>query len=181
MRLNEVPRDRYLRLAFCPEFLRERARFSDFIDNHELCIAGTFKASDAELIKSAHGSLPKHFIRMLPTEAELAKYFVNCFNAQRIVFANAFYDVCQQLGADYTVIKDAVTKRSGIGPDYLICNEQTREFGGSCLPKDTEAFRSFVDGLGLATEVFDTIVRENKRVERRHILMKEPDVETAVA
>ena len=29
-----------LRIAFCPEFLRERARFFDFYENMELCIAG---------------------------------------------------------------------------------------------------------------------------------------------
>lgn len=155
-----------LRLAFCPEFLRERARFSDFVDNHELCVAGVFSEPDALLIRKAHGDLPKHFVQMTPTEAELAKYFVNCFNAQRVVFANAFYDVCKTLGADYGVIKDAVCHRSGIRPDYLTCNEQTREFGGACLPKDTKAFASFVYSLGLRTGVFEHIVTENDRVKR---------------
>ena len=153
-----------LRIAFCPEFLRERARFSDFVENHELCIAGTYYSAEAELLREAHGDLPKHFVQMAPREAELAKYFVNCFNAQRVVFANAFYDVCKHLDADYNAIKDAVCHRAGIRPDYLTCNEQTREFGGACLPKDTQAFASFVNNLGLMTHVFETIVDENKRV-----------------
>src|SRR5215472_3102442 len=163
---------RAVRLAFCPEFLRERARFTDFFEDHELCIAGVFPLygkDDAELIREAHGNLPKNFVVMSPTEAELAKYFVNCFNAQRVVFANAFYDVCKQVGADYNTVKEAVTKRKGIEGDYLTCNEYTREFGGSCLPKDTEAFWAFADSLGLATRVFEMICRENKRVADRKL------------
>ncbi len=152
-----------LRLAFCPEFLRERARFSDFVENQELCIAGVYNKNDADLIRQAHGDLPKHFAVMTPTEAELAKYFVNCFNGYRVNFANAFYDVCQAVGADYTTIKDAVTKRSGITPDYLTCNEQTRGFGGACLPKDTAAFAQFIKTLGFVSPLFDMIVTENHR------------------
>jgi UDPglucose 6-dehydrogenase len=152
-----------LRLAFCPEFLRERTRFEDFIENHELCIAGVFNEADAEWIRVAHGTLPKHFVVMSPIEAELAKYFVNCFNAYRVNFANAFYDVCQSLGANYSTIKDAVTVRSTLSPYYLICNEQMRGFGGACLPKDTKAFAVFVKELGIPTAVFDKIVDENYR------------------
>ena len=154
-----------LRIAFCPEFLRERARFSDFVENHELCIAGTISKHEAMLIQQAHGDLPKNFVQMSPVEAELAKYFVNCFNAQRVVFANAFYDVCKQVGANYTAIKDAVCKRASVGPDYLSCNEHTREFGGACLPKDTQAFASFCYELGLRTTVFEQICLENERVK----------------
>ncbi len=151
-----------LRLAFCPEFLRERARFSDFVDNHDLCITGALHEKDADLIRQAHGSLPKHFVWMSPTEAELAKYFVNCFNAYRVNFANAFYDVCEKLGAHYPTIKDAVCKRTGMTGDYLTCNEQTRGFGGACLPKDTKAFAAFVHSIGLPAGLFGEIVQNNE-------------------
>jgi UDPglucose 6-dehydrogenase len=166
----------FRRLAFCPEFLRERAKFSDFVENHELCIAGVFADVDADLIREAHGNLPKHFVVMSPTEAELAKYFVNCFNAYRVNFANAFYDVCQAVGADYATIKDAVTKRSGITPDYLTCNAQTREFGGACLPKDTLAFAAFVNALNLYTGLFRHIVTENERVKRGLVTNKDTNI-----
>lgn len=162
-------------MAFCPEFLRERARFSDFVDNHELCIAGVDKFPEAatELIRKVHGALPKHFVVMRSCEAELAKYFVNCFNAYRVNFANAFYDVCKHLGTDYTVVQDAVCQRSGITPDYLMANQQTREFGGACLPKDAQAFASFVGELGLATGLFAQIVLENERVKQGLIQVRD--------
>jgi UDPglucose 6-dehydrogenase len=153
-----------LKIAFCPEFLRERARFYDFYENHELCIAGVTHPAHADLIFEAHGDIPKHKVVMTPTEAELAKYFVNCFNAYRINFANAFYDVCKELGADYKTIKDVVMYRADTKSAYMDSNEQFRAFGGACLPKDTKAFESFVSGLSITTELFEKIVSENARV-----------------
>jgi UDP-glucose 6-dehydrogenase len=131
---------------------------------------------DADLIRRAHGNLPKNFVMMTPTEAELAKYFVNCFNAYRVNFANAFYDVCGSLGANYSTIKDAVTKRSGIAPDYLTANEQTRGFGGACLPKDTEAFAMFVADLKLPSTLFKDIVVENNLFIDRPALVRRDEV-----
>jgi UDPglucose 6-dehydrogenase len=155
-----------LRLAFCPEFLRERAAFVDFYENHDLCVIGVQgpgALADAALIRDAHGSLPKAFAVMSTTEAELAKYFSNVFNALRIVFANEFYEVARELGADYQVIKAAMVKRATIPDVYLDCNENTRGFGGVCLPKDTAAFAHLVEQLGLDMRLFRTIVDENKR------------------
>lgn len=161
-----------LRLAFCPEFLRERARFSDFVENQDVCIAGVYSEKHADLLRVVHGPLPKHFVAMKPKEAELAKYFVNCFNAYRINFANAFADVCKQVGADYKTIKDAVVLRGDTRSSYLESNEQTRAFGGACLPKDTQAFARYVQDLGLLTGLFNTIVTENDRVKNSLISYK---------
>lgn len=155
-----------LRLAFCPEFLRERAAFVDFYENHDLCVIGVQgpgALADADLIRRVHGELPKAFAVMSTIEAELAKYYSNVFNALRIVFANEFYEVARALGADYQVIKAAMVKRSTIPDSYLDCNENMRGFGGACLPKDTAAFAHLVEHLGLDMQLFRTIVDENKR------------------
>lgn len=153
-----------LRLAFCPEFLRERAAFSDFVEGNDVCIAGVYDDADFDLIKQAHGSLPKTFVRLKPTEAELAKYFCNVYNALRIVFACQFYDVCKALGVDYTAIKSAVVHRHNIEDAYLDANEQLRGFGGSCLPKDTKAFASFVKWMDLNLPLFKAIVDINEEM-----------------
>ena len=154
-----------LRLAFCPEFLRERAAFSDFVEGNDVCIIGTHNKEDFELVKRAHGQLPKAFVILKPTEAELAKYFTNVYNALRIVFACQFYDVCKELDADYTAIKSAVVHRHNISGHYLDANEHLRGFSGSCLPKDTKAFASFVSKvLGTETNLFQTIVDLNKEM-----------------
>lgn len=152
-----------LRIAFCPEFLRERAAYSDFVDNHELLVIGAFADNDFALIRDSHGWLPQHVVHLTPTEAELCKYFSNVLNALRIVFANEFYEVANALGADYTRIKQAMVHRSDIPDRYLDCNEHFRGFGGVCLPKDTQAFAQFVRHLGLNLSLFETIVCENEK------------------
>ena len=155
-----------LRLAFCPEFLRERARFSDFVENHEVCVVGTMNDADAALIQKAHGSLPKRFVQMPPLEAELTKYFANTLNALRIVFANQFWEVCQAVGADYGTIKNAASMRASVGSDYLDCNANFRAFGGACLPKDTAAFARFAWSVAPDVELFKQIVELNERTAR---------------
>lgn len=153
-----------LRLAFCPEFLRERSAFTDFFENHDICAIGAFTDEDYSVIEEAHGSIPKAFSRLTPLEAEFVKYFSNVFNAMRIVFANEFYEVCTAAGADYTKIKNAVVKRENIPNVYLDCNENSRGFGGVCLPKDTRAFANYAKGLGLDhLALFETIVTENEK------------------
>ena len=77
-----------LKLAFCPEFLRERNAYADFVENHDVCIIGCFEDEHFELVKTTHGTLPKHTHKLTPLEAEFAKYYSNIFNALRIIFAN---------------------------------------------------------------------------------------------
>lgn len=154
-----------LGLAFCPEFLRERASFSDFVENQTVCVAGVYADQGYQLIVESHGSLPKSWARVTPLEAELTKYYANVFNALRVVFANQFYDVCKTAGADYTAIKNAVVKRGNIGDFYLDCNEQLRGFGGSCLPKDTAAFAAYVEKLGVQAPLFKQIVDINAGIK----------------
>jgi len=152
-----------LRFAFCPEFLRERAAVIDFVENHDVCAIGVYNDRDYQIIKNAHGRLPKNFSKLTPKEAEFVKYFSNTFNALRIVFANEFYEVCKSAGANYTRIKDCVVKKENTPNVYLDCHENLRGFGGPCLPKDTLAFASFVKDLGLNLKLFETIVEENKK------------------
>jgi UDPglucose 6-dehydrogenase len=155
------------KISFCPEFLKERSRFVDFVENHDVCIIGAHEEdlSSFEKIKEAHGTLPKQFVWLSPTEAEMAKYFSNCFNALRIVFANQFYDACQAVGVDYSSVKNAITKRSNIGDHYLDCTKNFRAFGGNCLPKDVNAFRHFAGEAGACELLWRDIITLNEWAE----------------
>lgn len=157
-----------LRLAFCPEFLRERAQYVDFVEYQYVCIIGAYTEKDYELLRDVHGSLPKSFSYMKPLEAELSKYFWNVFNALRIVYANQFYDVAKAVGADYQAIKNALVKHPNIPDVYLEANENFRGFGGNCLPKDTSAFAQYAKKIlvGSDLSLFEGIVEINKRYKQ---------------
>jgi UDPglucose 6-dehydrogenase len=155
-----------LRFAFCPEFLRERAAYTDFVENHDVCVIGAYSDDDYELVKEAHGNLPKAFANVRPIEAEFSKYFSNVYNAMRIIFANSFFDVATKAGADYSKIKRAMVLRNNIEDAYLDCNENFRGFGGVCLPKDTTAFAAYTRAMGHELAIFDAIVNENKKFKQ---------------
>lgn len=154
---------RGLKLAFVPEFLRERSAFHDFTEGHDVCVIGSKDKGAFEKIKEAHGKWPENFIQLTPTEAEFVKYYSNVFNALRVTFANAFYELTQKFpDADYTKIKNAVTARPTITDMYLDCNENLRGFCGVCLPKDSAALAHLAERLGVEGKIFRTIVEDNK-------------------
>ena len=119
------------------------------------------------MIKAAHEPLPKAYELLTPIEAELAKYFSNTFNAARIIFANQFFEVCKAVGANYTAVKNAVSKRTNIGGYYLDCNENFRAFGGSCLPKDTSALATFVKEKRIDAPMFEWLLAANERIKSK--------------
>lgn len=147
-------------ICFVPEFLRERCATTDFIENHDVCIIGTKEDRIFDIVKKAHGKLPDKFVHVSETEAELCKYFNNIYNATLITFANAFYEVCESLGADYTEVKNAIVNRNHINDIYLDCNDNFRGFGGMCLPKDTKAIAAIAKDKTHNT-FFDDIMRLN--------------------
>ena len=157
--------ERFMTEKIChvPEFLRERAAIIDFTDNHDVCVIGTRSSEVFEAVKESHGYYPKKFIQLDPTEAEISKYFNNIYNAMLITFANAFYEVCQASGADYSKVKNAMVQRDHIYNKYLDCNDNLRGFGGMCLPKDTAAISAYAREMGLPMELFQAIVDDNKK------------------
>lgn len=152
---------RYYKFAFVPEFLRERCAITDFTENHDVCIIGTFDAEAYSLIKEAHGSLPQKFIKLTPQEAEFCKYFNNVYNATIITFANSFYEICKKFGVNYTNVKNAMTNRKHIHSHYLECNDNFRGFAGMCLPKDTKALAALSKGTDV--KFFDRLIEENEK------------------
>lgn len=154
-------------LCFVPEFLRAKSALSDFVDNHDVLIVGTYSQTVYTTLVSIHGSLPEHCCMVTPVEAEISKYFSNVYNALRVVFANAMLEVCDSMGADYQKVFDAVTLRRTITKFYLRASKSTRGFGGHCLPKDTTAWAKFVQDQNLDLDIFNAIVKDNESFNNR--------------
>jgi len=155
-----------LRMCFVPEFLRERSAVEDFVVNHDLLAVGCHSEDIFDVVVASHGFFPKNKVRLTPTEAEILKYYSNVFNSTRIVFANAMYEICQKLNADYDKIKDTYLIRGTASSDYLDCNDKIRGYGGMCLPKDTKALDSLVKKLGLELKLFEAVDQDNKKFKR---------------
>jgi UDPglucose 6-dehydrogenase len=153
-------------ICFVPEFLRERAALEDFVRNHEVLAVGCYTDRAWHRVCEAHAWLPKHTVRMTPTEAEILKYYSNTFNALRVVFANVMYEISEKLNSDYDKILSTFLLRKTASPDYLSCGPEIRGYGGMCLPKDTKAMADLCKRLDLPFDLFDTIDHDNSQVKK---------------
>lgn len=148
------------KICFCPEFLRERCAYEDFMKNNSICVVGTVCEETYEVIKKIHEPICQEFKMVSPVEAELTKYMQNVYNTYRILFANGMYEVCKHNNVEYNSILDSLLVRKEMDSKYMLCDENMRGPSGPCLVKDSLAFNQYVKGLDLETKptIFQTIV-----------------------
>ena len=153
-----------LRICCVPEFLRAKIALADFVYNHDVLVIGSLDPVEQDLVRQAHGHIPKKVSCVSPVEAEVVKYFNNVHHSMSIIFANIAYDVCKKLGAEYGRVYDTITQRDCFNPHYLMAHEKLRGYGGHCLPKDTAAWNKLVRDLGLDYTMIQSIIDDNARI-----------------
>jgi UDPglucose 6-dehydrogenase len=132
-----------------PEFLREGAAVEDFRHPARLVIGCDSERAKTRVMELFRGiSCP--VIVTNHQEAELIKQVSNCFLAVKLSFANTIAAVCEEMGVDVTHIMEGVGADPRIGATYLGVG---MGYGGSCLPKDMEAFTDFAERLGCEVEI----------------------------
>ncbi|GIW65412.1 MAG: hypothetical protein KatS3mg093_391 [Candidatus Parcubacteria bacterium] len=63
----------------------------------------------------------------------------------KVIFANQIYDLCQKLGANYELVKQALENESRIGKSHLnIFHGGYRGFGGKCFTQRFKRFNGFI-------------------------------------
>ena len=154
-----------LDICFVPEFLRQDFADEDFADCALLAI-GTYNLASARTVAQAFDTLPKSIEYMLPTEAEILKYYNNCYASLRIVFANMMYDIAKTYNVDYDIIKNAYVKTGKSSGQYLNVNEDLRGYSGACLPKDTIALMELVEKLQLHYDLIKTVHNDNSKLPK---------------
>lgn len=156
------------KICFCPEFLRERCAYEDFMYNNKICLIGTVSDEAFEIIKNIHLSITKNFKKVSPIEAELTKYMQNVYNTYRILFANGFYEVCKYNNVEYNSVLETLLIRKELDEKYMRCDEKLRGPSGPCLVKDSLAFNEYVRKLDLEIKpsIFQTIVNDMKLYPR---------------
>ena len=148
------------KICFCPEFLRERCAYEDFMKNNSICLVGTISNKTFEVIKKIHEPICKEFKMVSPVEAELTKYMQNVYNTYRILFANGMYEICKHNGVEYNSVLGSLLVRKEMDSKYMYCDENIRGPSGPCLVKDSLAFNQYVNSLDLEIKpkIFQTIV-----------------------
>lgn len=135
--------------AFMPEFLTEHNAQLDFVQTPEWFI-GVNNRSDP-IVSSLSFILEKAcdekkidsslVTTVSSEEAEMMKYFRNCFLATKVSFCNEMYQFCKSRNIDYNIVVHHAAKDDRIGNSHVqVPGPDGRlGFGGTCFPKDVSS------------------------------------------
>ncbi len=149
-------------VASNPEFLREGVAVEDTLHPDRI-VYGT----DSERARDALRRVYEVVVREddcpvvetdVPT-AELIKHASNAFLATKISFINAVAQVCERVGADVDKVADGMGLDQRIGRQFLYAG---LGYGGSCFPKDVDAFIHLSRQVGYEFTLLEEVERINR-------------------
>lgn len=147
-----------------PEFAREESTLEDFLNSSRIVIGELDKRS-GDLLESLYASFKAPIIRTDLETAEMIKYVANCFLATKISYFNEIYIISKKLGLDPHFIAEAVALDPRIG-NYGIYGG--RPFGGTCLPKDLEAFIDLATSNKIDPKLLHSVKYVNKKSSKEN-------------
>ncbi|HTH15056.1 MAG TPA: nucleotide sugar dehydrogenase, partial [Magnetospirillum sp.] len=150
-------------LAMNPEFLSQGSAVADFLKPDRIVI-GEWDSYSGEVMAELYRPFPAPLLRMGLAEAEMVKYAANSLQALLISYANQIASLCEATpSADHARVMEAVhLDRMLDGPEGGRAGA-TRflkggiGFGGSCFPKDLEAFNVYAHRLGVPVPLIAAI------------------------
>jgi len=94
----------------------------------------------------------------------MIKYASNAFLATKISFINEIANVCEEVGADVTVVAEGMGMDTRIGRSFLRAGIG---FGGSCFPKDVSALKQLAGNSGYHFQLLTSVIEVNELQKRR--------------
>jgi UDPglucose 6-dehydrogenase len=91
----------------------------------------------------------------------MIKYVSNCFLALKISFFNEIGLICKRANIDHNIVNHAVSLDRRIG-EYG--TKAGFPFGGACFPKDTKAFSTFMENLGIDNGLLKRVFEINDEI-----------------
>lgn len=152
-----------------PEFLREGSAIEDFMRPNRVIIGANSQQAVAimsDLYKPLYLIETPFVITNIET-AEIIKYASNSFLATKISFINEIANLCEKVGADIHMVAKGIGLDQRIGPKFL---HPGPGYGGSCLPKDTQALLKMAEEQGVELGIVDAAVKANER--QRELMIK---------
>tara|TARA_A100001201_G_scaffold111460_1_gene95453 strand:- start:979 stop:1872 length:894 start_codon:yes stop_codon:yes gene_type:complete len=138
-----------LNIVFNPEFLTERTAKLDFLTQARIILGGNPRFTERVKQLFEERFMHCYVIETNFTTAEMIKYMNNIFFASKVSIMNEFKQVCEEVGANWDVAVKGFAADQRIGDSHLNVPGPDGKlgFGGSCFPKDINAFMSFADDL----------------------------------
>jgi len=141
-----------------PEFLREGNAIEDTLHPDRVIIGG--EEEYAEKVANVWKFTNSPILITTRENAELIKYASNSFLATKISFINEIANLCEKIpNADVETVAKGMGYDRRIGPLFL---KAGIGYGGSCLPKDTEAFIKYAEELGEEMKIIKAAKKVNE-------------------
>lgn len=149
-----------------PEYLREENSVEDE-RNPWVNVIGALDQRSGDTLEELYRWVKCPRFRISIREAEFQKFVHNLFNAAKISFFNEMRLVSEKIGVDHKKVIPIVVKScEGLwSPEYG--TKDKGPFGGSCLPKDSQAFLAWAKKGGMETRMMEAVVEVNHVFEQR--------------
>jgi UDPglucose 6-dehydrogenase len=150
-----------------PEFLREGSAINDFMSPDRV-VLGSIERAGAEEVARLYAPLRCTILITDLRTAEMIKYASNAFLATKISFINEMANICEELGADVTLVSQGMGLDKRVGPAFL---DAGLGWGGSCFPKDVKALAHMAVLHGTQPQLLQAVMDINRN-QRRRIVVK---------
>jgi UDPglucose 6-dehydrogenase len=154
-----------------PEFLREGSAVQDALNPDRVVVGAESERAREAMLRLYDRFRPKTILTDIKS-AELIKHASNSFLAMKISFINAVANICELSGANVTQVALGVGLDARIGPQFLSAG---LGYGGSCFPKDVDAFVDIAARLGYDFHLLREVQRIN--LEQRDRFLKKIEQE----
>ena len=140
-----------LNIVFNPEFLTERTAKLDFLTQARIVLGGPKRLTKRVSKLFEDRFMHTYIIETDSVTAELIKYMNNVFFASKVSIMNEFKQVCEAVGGNWKEALKGFAADQRIGDSHLNVPGPDGKlgFGGSCFPKDINAFMAMANELGI--------------------------------
>ncbi|MCC5947081.1 MAG: UDP-glucose/GDP-mannose dehydrogenase family protein [Nitriliruptoraceae bacterium] len=160
-----------IHVASNPEFLKEGAAVEDTL-HPDRVVYGTSSDFARDALRAVYAPLVEQdgcpVVETDVASAELIKHASNAFLATRISFINAVAQICDRVGADVQTVAEGMGHDVRIGHRFL---QAGLGYGGSCFPKDVDAFAHLASQVGYEFGLLDE-VRDINAGQRAAVIRK---------
>ena len=140
-----------LNIVFNPEFLTERTAKLDFLTQARIVLGGSKRLTKRVAKIFEERFMHTYIIETDTITAEMIKYMNNIFFASKVSIMNEMKMMCDAVGADWKQALAGFAADQRVGDSHLNVPgpDGKMGFGGSCFPKDINAFISYANELGV--------------------------------
>ena len=155
-----------LDIIFSPEFLTERTAKLDIITQTRIILGGNSNLTSKVRKLFEARFMNKNIIETDSLTAEYIKYMNNTFFATKVSLMNEFYRFANHLGVDWETALFGFVSDQRIGDSHLHVPGPDGKlgFGGTCFPKDINAFISFAKKHNINMNVLEAAWKTNLEV-----------------